>query len=188
MNQLAALVKPLSLVNRFIATAGVFLASCFIAMMTCVVIAGVFFRYVLNDSITWVEDVSLILMVTMAFIIAPYALRTGGNVAIELIVSKLPTLFQRVIRLIIYSAVLWVLYRYLFESFALVERGWNIRVNTLPIQWAWCYMIIPIVFIALIAGTVELILRELHGIGTGNSDLDLDDRESKDSPTVTEHR
>lgn len=187
MGALEAIINMVSPMNRLVSRAGVFVASCFVAMMTCVVIAGVFFRYVLNDSITWVEDVSLILMVTMAFIVAPHALRTGGNIAIELVVNKLPLYFQRVIRLVIFSAVLWVLYRYFFESLVLVERGWNIRVNTLPIQWAWCYMIIPVVFGALIIGVIELILRQVHGLLSGSEKMDLVDGTSAEPTGSKDH-
>jgi len=67
---------------------GVLIAASFVAVMTVSVMLGVFFRYVLNDSLTWVEDVSLILMVTTAFLVATYAYRTGANVAIELLVDR----------------------------------------------------------------------------------------------------
>lgn len=173
MTLIRASVRFLSVINHWLANAGVVLASLFIATMTIVVIAGIVFRYVLNNSLTWVEDVSLIMMVTTAFIVAPYALRTGGNVAIEILISALPQRPARVVKFIIYALVFWVLYRYFFESLVLIERGWSIKVNTLPMQWAWCYMILPVVFAALALGVVERLLRELHGIISGECTLDL---------------
>ena len=104
-----------------------------------------------------------------------------------MLIKKFPIILQRLTRILIFTAVLWVLYRYFFESLVLVERGWSIRVNTLPIQWAWCYMIIPVVFICLISGVIELILRELHGLLSGNTAMDLSDENfADDSPNTVD--
>jgi|GEM_PF-1967426 len=186
MKTIKHLIKALAVVNRFVSESGVFIASLFIGIMTVVVITGVFFRYVLNDSITWVEDVSLILMVTTAFIIAPYAVRNSGNVAIEFFINLFPTTLERYFRLIIYSLVLWIIYRYFFESLVLVDRGWSIRVNTLPFQWAWCYMVIPVVFVALASAVIETMLRDIHGLIAGNNEMDLIVDEANSSPEVTQ--
>ena len=89
------MLDGLGALNRRLSGVGVALASALVAVMTVIVILGVFFRYVLNDSITWVEDVALIMMVTTAFIVAPYAYRSGSNVAIELFTSPLPAVAVR---------------------------------------------------------------------------------------------
>lgn len=152
----------MSAFNAALTRAGVVLAAIMIASMTIIVIVGVFFRYVLNNSITWVEDFSLIMMVTTAFIVAPFAYRNGANVAIGLFVSGFNDRVLRTIRMLIDVLILWIIYRYFFESLALVERGWGIRVNSIPIPWAWCYMIIPVCFVAMASVGVELLLRELY--------------------------
>ncbi len=173
MEATRALVAFLATFNDRIGRAGVVAASCFIALMTVIVIAGVFFRYVLNNSISWVEDVSLILMVTTAFLVAPFAYRTGGNVAIEFVIDHLPKVMLRSLRILINILILWIIYRYFFESVNLVARGWSIRVNTVPIAWAWPYMAVPVAFAAMALVGFELILRDLWGLMSGSSELDL---------------
>jgi TRAP-type C4-dicarboxylate transport system permease small subunit len=173
MNALAALARGLGRINSLAGTAGVRAGSAMIAIMTLLVIAGVFFRYVLNNSLTWVEDVSLILMVTTAFLIAPYAYRTGGNVAIEMFVESLPRLATRALRIFINLLVLWLIYRYFFESLKLVERGWGIRVNTVPIPWAIPYLVVPVSFAALALVAVELLARDIFGLVRRSDELDL---------------
>lgn len=167
------MLDGLGALNRRLSGVGVWLASALVAVMTVIVILGVFFRYVLNDSITWVEDVALIMMVTTAFIVAPYAYRSGSNVAIELFTSPLPAVAVRALRLVINMLVLWIIYRYFLESLALVNRGWGIRVNTVPIPWAWPYMIVPVAFAAMALVAVELIGRDLWALIMRSTRADL---------------
>ena len=167
------MLEALGAMNRRCAAAGVWLAAGLVALMTVIVILGVFFRYVLNDSLTWVEDVALIMMVTTAFIVAPFAYRSGSNVAIELFVSPLPAIAVRVLRLVINMLVLWIVYRYFFESLTLVARGWGIRVNTVPIPWAYPYMIVPVAFVAMASVAVELIGRDLWALINRSGAADL---------------
>jgi TRAP-type C4-dicarboxylate transport system permease small subunit len=166
-------IETLGRVNAAVGKTGVFIASVFIAIMTVVVIMGVFFRYVLNDSIAWIEDVSLIMMVTTAFLVAPHAYRSGANVAIEMISGAMPDRVQRILRMAINMLVLWIIYRYFFESLNLVTRGMGIRVNTVPIQWSVPYSIVPFAFFAMALVGIELILRDLWALMNGSADADL---------------
>ena len=173
MSALRLLAELLARINVPIGRVGLFAGSVLVAGMTLVVIAGVFFRYVLNNSLTFVEDVALIMMVTTAFLIAPLAYRTGGNVAIEMLVEALPRIGTRLIRIVINLLVLWLVYRYFFESLKLVERGWGIRVNTVPIPWAIPYMVVPFSFAALALVSIELLARDAWSILARRDDLDL---------------
>lgn len=173
MNRPLAFLDSLGAINQRAGSVGVAVASVLVFVMTAIVILGVFFRYVLNDSISWVEDVALIMMVTTAFIVAPYAYRSGANVAIELFISPLPALLVRGLRVVINMLVLWIIYRYFFESLTLVSRGWGIRVNTLPIAWAWPYMIVPVAFLAMALVAIELIGRDIWAILNKSDAADL---------------
>lgn len=173
MSSVLSLIGALGSVNKIAGRISVFLASCFIGLMTVIVISGVFFRYVLNNSLPWVEDVSLILMVTTAFIVAPFAFRSGANVAIELLVVTLPNTLVRTVRIITNVLILWILYRYFFESLQLVERGWGIRINTVPLPWAVPYLIVPIAFIEMGLVAIELIARDIWGMINRSGDADL---------------
>ena len=140
--------------NRRLGSLNVIVASFLAGLMAIIVTIGVFWRYVLNNSLPWVEDVSLIMMVSMAFIVAPYAYRTGQNVAITMIVDLLPAAAMRCIRIAVNLLVLWIIYRYFLESLELVDRGWGIRVNSVNMAWAYPYLIVPAVFPAAWAGFV----------------------------------
>lgn len=168
-----AIIGALGRLNALIGLAGVIISAAFIAAMTLIVITGVVFRYGLGSSITWVEDVSLIMMVSVAFLVAPWGYRNGANVAIDMLVSLFPQAVVRLVRLALNLLVLWVIWRLFGESLALVKRGWGIRVNTVPIPWAWPYMLVPGCFVAMALAGIELILRDLHALATGSRAADL---------------
>ncbi len=80
---------------------------CKFAVISCVlsialiVSASVFFRYVLNDSITWSEEIAKYLMVWMVFVGAPVAMVESRHIAIEMF----PNLFRPRIRALIFLIV-----------------------------------------------------------------------------------
>ncbi|MCY4260512.1 MAG: TRAP transporter small permease subunit [Rhodobacteraceae bacterium] len=176
-----AAIRILGTFNRVLGTVSVFVASALAGLMAVIVTIGVFWRYVLNNSLPWVEDFALIMMVTMAFIIAPYAYRTGQNVAITILVEALPRILIYPIRIMINILVLWIVYRYFIESLGIVDRGWAIRLNSVDVPWAYPYMIIPVVFVQLGLVAIELIARDTWCLLTGSGEADLPELERRKS-------
>ena len=149
------------------------LAACLVAVMTVAVLAGVFFRYVLNNSLAWTEDSSILMMIWVAFLIAPYAYREGGHVGIELLVASLPKTAFRLIRIIINLLILWLLIRFMQEAIIYVTRGFNMRANTIPIPIAYFRMIVPVSLGMMILIGIELIWRDVLSLIDRNGDHDL---------------
>ncbi len=94
LNLIDAIVQPL-------------IKLCKIAVISCVlsialiVSASIFFRYVLNNSITWSEEIAKYLMVWMVFVGAPVAMVQSRHIAIEIF----PNLFRPRIRALIFLIV-----------------------------------------------------------------------------------
>ncbi len=151
-------------------------AACLIAIMTAAVLAGVFFRYVLNNSLAWTEDSSILMMIWVAFLIAPYAYRQGGHVGIELLVTSLPKPIFRVIRVVMHLLILWLLIRFMQEAIIYVTRGFNMRANTIPIPIAYFRLIVPVSLGMMILTGIELILRDVLSLIDRDHDHDLTDR------------
>lgn len=80
---------------------------CKLATIGCVlsialiVSISVFFRYVLNNSITWSEEISKYIMVWLVFVGAPVAMVQSRHIAIEI----LPNLFGTKIRAFVFFIV-----------------------------------------------------------------------------------
>ena len=94
LNLIDAIVQPL-------------IKLCKIAVISCVlsialiVSTSIFFRYVLNNSITWSEEIAKYLMVWMVFVGAPVAMVQSRHIAIEMF----PNLFRPRIRALIFLIV-----------------------------------------------------------------------------------
>ena len=97
----------LSILNLIDAIVQPLIKLCKIAVISCVlsialiVSTSIFFRYVLNDSITWSEEIAKYLMVWMVFVGAPVAMVQSRHIAIEMF----PNLFRPRIRALIFLIV-----------------------------------------------------------------------------------
>lgn len=172
----AGAVRFIDQLGRFNRTIGLYarnLAATLVAIMTVVVLAGVFFRYVLNNSLAWTEDSSILMMIWVAFLIAPWAYRTGGHVGIELVVASMPTPVFRLIRIAIHVLIIWLLVRFMQEAIIYVTRGFNMRANTIPIPIAFFRLVVPLSLGMMILIGIELIFRDLLSLADRNRDYDI---------------
>jgi len=71
-----------------------------IAMMVINITAGVFFRYVLGNSLVWTEELSRYLMVWAGMLGSGLAMADGSHVGIDLLVDKCPPVLAHALRII----------------------------------------------------------------------------------------
>ena len=72
-----------------------------VVSIALIVSSSVFFRYVLNDSLTWSEEIAKYSMVWLVFVGAPVAMIEGRHIAIEIF----PNLFKPKLRAFIFLLV-----------------------------------------------------------------------------------
>lgn len=169
---MTALYKPLAVLTAInLVLAKVFrnLAWVLLALMTGIVVLQVFFRYILNSSLGWSEDVSLMMMIWVAFAVAPIAYRTGANVALDTFSQFLHGRVGFLLQLLIHLLLLIMLAVLISEALALIGRS-RIRANTVPVQMKYIYMIMPVSFAAMMIAGAELILRCFSGLVRPDSD------------------
>ncbi len=129
--------------------------------MTTIVLVQIVFRYVLNNSLIWTEEVSKTMMVWGAFLVAPWAYRNSANVSIQMFADELPTVLRRLLHLALNVLVVWIIVVFWSESFGMVDRGFSIRTASLPIQVGWFFVVIPVAFAAMFLVGIELLLRDV---------------------------
>lgn len=166
-------VNGLGAANEKIGRLACWIAAVLIAVMTAAVLVGVFFRYVLNDSLNWTEEIAVMSAIWVAFLVAPWAYRNGGHVAIEMIVSAFPRPLLRIVRIIVNLLVLWILYRFFTEAVAYVGSGMRMRANSIDIPVAWFRAIVPLSMGMLFVVGVELVVRDVLSLLRPDTDLDL---------------
>jgi len=124
MSVLFGLLWPLERVNTVILALGRAIAVAALAIMVCLILGQVFFRYVLNDAPNWTEEAARFGMLWMTGLMAPLAYRMGGFVAIDMLIRALPRVLAGILGLLLLGITLWVL-------LIAWERGLNNHLDTL---------------------------------------------------------
>lgn len=163
----------LSAVNQWIGTTARNTAGMLLIAMTLIVLVQIVFRYVLNDSLIWTEEVSKTLMVWGAFLIAPWAYRNGANVSIQMFTDELPQTLRRLLQLVLNLLVIWIIVVFWSESFGMVDRGFSIRAASLPVQVGWFYVVVPFAFGAMLLVGVELLIRDVLALLHSEEDFEI---------------
>lgn len=154
-------LEALSAVNEWITVAGRNVAGSLLMAMTAIILLQIVYRYVLNDSLIWTEEVSKTMMVWAAFLVAPWAYRNSANVSIEMFTDELPRRLRQALHLLLNLLVIWIVLVFLKESFGMVERGFSIRAASLPIQVGWFFFVVPVSFAAMLLVGIEVLYRDL---------------------------
>ena len=117
---------------------------------------GVISRYMLNNPITWLEEVQMMLIVWTTFMGGSVAVRMKGHVAIEVIVELFPTAVQRVLSRIVLVFVIAVLAVVAVQGVNLIAQlaSTNRVTSILHIPYAMIYSAMPIGCVMMIGNLI----------------------------------
>ena len=167
LNFFGKIADWLGKLNAAIARVGCNIAAILLATIVTIVLAQVFYRYVLNDAFGWSEEVAKVMMVWVTFLVSPWAYRYGAFVSVDMFIEPFSERFRLWLGLCTNLLVLWALYVFFIESIDFWQRGKATLAATLPIELAWFYSIVPISFLALIAVGLEVNLRYIMTLVDG---------------------
>jgi TRAP-type C4-dicarboxylate transport system permease small subunit len=100
-----------------------------LAIMVGNVAVGVFFRYVLNNSLPWTEELARYLMVWFAFIGMAIAFREEEHVNVSFVVNLFPISIRNFIKVVSYLLILFFLITLFFQSLNVLRV---VRIQTSP--------------------------------------------------------
>lgn len=138
-------------------------------------------------SAPWTEKVMLILLPSLAFLVAPIAYRRAANVALDMLHDALPKILQRVHSLLLHVVILGLLLIALDLSLRKVGLKWDgmtqvldsifgldlnsirpfkakMRIPVIGIQWRHVFMVLPVCVTLMILVNFELLLRYTIGL------------------------
>ena len=124
MSVLFGLLWPLERFNTAVLALGRALAMIALAIMVCLILGQVFFRYALDNAPNWTEEGARFGMLWMTGLMAPLAYRMGGFVSIDMVERALPRLASAILTLVLLAISLWVLV-------IAWDKGWNNHVDTI---------------------------------------------------------
>lgn len=120
----------------------------FSGILLCVLLQ-VFFRYVLNDPLTWSEELARYLFIWCAFLGWILASRRHSHLAMSFVVERLPSRAQAAIAIAIEAATIafaWVLGT---RGLRLVLNNWDVENVAVPFNLGVVYLIEPIAALAI---------------------------------------
>jgi TRAP-type C4-dicarboxylate transport system permease small subunit len=149
------------LVERMIRGCEIIIVSIGIWLMVAM-IASVFFRYVLNSSLTWADESSSFLLVWLMLAVAPIGFHENFHVAVSLVVDRVPRLVRVFLGLFINSctALLFGIAGYYGIDQTIIEMGTELA--SMPISRAWFTWALPAGSVAVLLVCLNNMLRILR--------------------------
>lgn len=122
----------------------VWLIYCIYVVIIVSTFTAVFFRYVLNESIIWAEELARYLFVWLAFLGSALALKNRMHIGLDLIISSLPPKSKTVMEGLITVLVGVFLVFVITASVTVVEVTMRQRSSALGIPMGMVYLAIPV--------------------------------------------
>lgn len=183
MGVLIGATRGLGWINAGVLRLGLWLGAAALAVMVVIILAQVWFRYVIGNALAWPDEASRFLMLWMTGLMAPTAFRRGGFVAIDMVQALLPRLLAALLQLLLLGLSLMVLLVAFRIGWAEVTGiGGRFATSSLwypsglfPLEWAkvpraWTMMSMHLGVTLLLLVNVELILRALVRLAGGRPD------------------
>ena len=113
-----------------------------------IVAAQVIFRYVFNNSLTWVEELARYLFIWMIFLGAALALRDETHIRIDLLINRLPVRISSILKAVNLILTIVFIELAIVLGFILVGRTANTQspALSLPVNYVY-YASLPTAFL-----------------------------------------
>ena len=107
-------------------------------------IAGVFFRYVLNSSLSWLPESSALLLVWLMLAVAPIGFHQNFHISVSVLVDRVPRLGRIALGLFINACtvLLFGIAGYYGILNTIIEVG--SELSSIPIARAWFTWVLPL--------------------------------------------
>ena len=153
--------KYLTMFNDFVQKIASFIAGTLIGVMTLVILYMVYFRYVVNDTPYWSEEVARCMMLWMTFCVLPISYRIGSNVTLDLVINKFSGRFLILFETFIHILILLFIINFFYQSLSFVQSGMGARAYSFDLQIGYIYLILPISFTCMFLVSIEHLLTRI---------------------------
>ena len=152
-------------INKWVEKVAVNMAWVMLFAITMLNIVQVFYRYVLNNALSWSEEASLWMMVWITFVIMPVAYHKGLNISMMFFRDMLKkNRLEFIIRCLFHVIVIVIAVVCLDQAWQMYKGGSRIELPALEISKAWVYAVMPPAWLFLILAALGGMIRDLIGI------------------------
>lgn len=130
-------MKSIAQALGLIARLALWLAGAGLVLMTAIISAQVFFRYVLNDSLIWSEPLAVILMGWFIFFGAAVGIREGYHLSFDVLLYVLPVKAKLVLYTVSDSLVALFGAGMFWYGLQLALSAWNVKLPSIGISGAY---------------------------------------------------
>lgn len=153
--------------------------------ITALNIIQVFYRYVLNNALSWTEEASLWMLVWISFSILPVAYRKGLNISMMFFRDMLKrNRVEYIMRSVFHLLVILIACVCFYHAWSMYKGGHRLEMPALEISKAWVYAVMPPAWICLILVVIEGLIIDIRRIFNLNLD-DENDASANDEIQAT---
>ncbi len=134
-------------------------------ILVITVLTGVFFRYVVRDSLSWTEELARYLMIWAALLAVSVGIKDKEHVGIQLLIKQFPPLITKIITLVVYIITMAFLGVLTYKGYQVAGRARSQLSLALNISMYWPLMSIPVSgVLAIIQQLIQTVLIFKPGI------------------------
>lgn len=153
-------------IDRLTKSVAVILAS----VLTMVVLAQVFFRKVLNSSLQWSDELSVVLMIWLVFIGAAIVMRNWEHISISIFVNLLPIRSRRYLIVFAKIATIAFLALLFYYGVSVFNATFHANILSLGLSTKWAKLAVPVGGVLMLVFAVYAAARDVVEIRRGNLD------------------
>jgi len=143
------------------------LAVTLLAVMTVIILASVFFRYVLDDALPWSEEIAKYLMVWLTFIAAPLAFRMGSLVSIQALPDALSGWKNELLQIIIQIIIIVFMIMFIDIGIFLTKNAMIQRASSIDFSIAYVYASMPLGAFLILLVALQYLLEAFRRLLSG---------------------
>ncbi len=157
---LALAVRLFRFLNTWIRRICTVIVTGLLVAIVVILFGSVFWRYFLNDPVSWSEDAALFCMVWMTLLGAPVGLIRGEHVAVDTLLNALPARLARTLMVAINGVVLTTAVTVIYYGGPFVRQGMARIIPSMDwLSQGYVYLALPVGFGLLAPICIENILR-----------------------------
>lgn len=165
METLRKLGHILDRINGVVEKIAVNMAWVMLLAITLLNIVQVFYRYVLNNALSWSEEASLWMMVWITFAILPVAYHKGLNISMMFFRDMLKkNRIEYIVRCLFHLIVIVIAVVCLDQAWQMYKGGSRIELPALEVSKAWVYAVMPPAWLFLILAALGGMIKDFIGL------------------------
>ncbi|SEK43184.1 TRAP transporter small permease [Pacificibacter marinus] len=172
-------MKKVARVMAILARTSLWLAGLGLVLMTVFIAYQVFGRFVLNNTPTWTESWSVLIMGWFIFLGAAVGTREGYHLSFDVLLYVLPKRVKDVLHTISDIVITGFGIGMIVYGAQLAEKTWQSTIPNIGISGGWAFVSIIMGGVLMVLFSIERILRRSCGMVTarfGETELPLEDR------------